>query len=93
MSDNEMLYCIELLSVHPLLNTGNIRILIDIKEGILRSPCMLSISTTFPLWKVPAYVLEVPAMLLAICQPISVISTVYISVCIHMHICIHVQMT
>lgn len=93
MSDNEMLYCTELLSVHPLLNTGNIRILIDIQEGILRSPCMLFISTTFPLCKVPAYVLEVPAMLLAICQPISGISTVCACMYIRMHICIHVQMT
>ena len=75
MTGAEKLYWTELACVLPLLNTGDIRTVISMQEGRHRSLCMFFIFTIFPLWKVPVYVLEVPAMLLAICQPISVVLT------------------
>lgn len=85
MSGTEKLYWAELVRVHPLLNTGDIRTVVGMQEGRLRSLCIFFIFTIFPLWKVPVYVLEVPAMLLAICQPISVVSTVYVYSYAYMH--------
>lgn len=40
---------------NSLLKTGNQRMLTDVWGARLRSPCMLFISTPFPLWQVPAY--------------------------------------